>query len=258
MSVMALSCRDVGVVLGGRQVIGGVDLDVAPGEWVGVVGPNGAGKSTLLRAVVGLVRHDGDIVVPPGRCPGPTDVALVPQRPVVPESMSVSEYVLVGRTAHLGWLARESRHDRRVVAATLRRLDLQDFAERPVSELSGGETQRVVVARALVQEAPILLLDEPTSALDLGHQLAVLELVDELRRDDGLTVVAVMHDLTTAVRFADRLALLDAGRLVRVGAPRDVLDPELLSTVFRTPLMVRTIDDTLVVLPAPRSGVSTR
>lgn len=256
MTRIALSCRGVEVVLGRRRVLDGIDLDVAAGEWVGLIGPNGAGKSTLLRAVVGLVRHRGDIVVADGaRRPGPTDVAMVPQRPLVPDAMSVSEYVLVGRTAHLGWLARESRHDRQVVAAALRRLDLHDFADRPVAELSGGETQRVVVARALAQEAPILLLDEPTSALDLGHQMAVLELVDELRRADGLTVVAVMHDLTTAVRFAERFALLDAGRLVATGPARDVLDPDLLSAAFRTPLTVRTIDDTLVVLPAPRPGV---
>ncbi len=231
----------------------GVDLDLRTGEWLGLIGPNGAGKSTLLRTIAGLAKHGGTVRGGDGLVPTATGIALVPQAPVLPAGMSVVEYVLLGRTAHLGWLARESRRDREMVSSVLRRLDLGPFAQRPLSTLSGGEAQRVVVARALAQQAPVLLLDEPTSALDLGHQTSVLELVDELRRVDGLTVLAAMHDLTAAARFSDRLALLHEGRIIAQGLPADVLKPEKLSDVYATQLMVHTIDGELVVLPTPRS-----
>lgn len=248
-----LACRGMGVAFGGRDVLAAIDLDLGTGEWLGLIGPNGAGKSTLLRAIAGLVDHDGTVTLADGRTPTATDLALVPQVPVLPPGMTVVEYVLLGRTAHLGWLARESRTDRSIVASVLRRLDLHAFAGRLLTSLSGGEAQRVVVARALAQQTPILLLDEPTSALDLGHQTTVLELVDDLRRTDGLTVVAAMHDLTTAARFADRLALIDKGRLVADGPCCVVLDADRLSEIYATPLTVRSIDDELVVLAAPRT-----
>ncbi|MGF1596424.1 MAG: ABC transporter ATP-binding protein [Acidimicrobiales bacterium] len=252
----AIACHGLSVTFDGRSVLDGVDLDLLRGEWLGLIGPNGAGKSTVLRAIARLVDHGGRVALADARHPGPRDVALVPQNPTVPAGMTVSEYVLVGRTAHLGWLARESAHDRRVVSSALHRLDLASFADRSMTALSGGEMQRVVIARALAQETPVLLLDEPTSALDVGHQAGVLELVDDLRRSDGLSVLAVMHDLTTAARFADRLALLDRGRLVTVGSPAQVLDAERLSGVYGTALTVRVIDGELVVLPAPRAGAA--
>lgn len=249
----SLQARGLSVTYDGAQVLSGVDLELRTGEWLGVIGPNGAGKSTLLRTLAGLTDHRGSIRLDGGRAPGATDVSLMPQTPMLPEGMSVIEYVLIGRTAHLRWLARESRADREIAVAVLLRLDLHRFADRPVRALSGGEAQRVVVARALAQRAPIMLLDEPTSALDLGHQVEVLELVDSLRRDDGLGVVAAMHDLTTAARFADRLLLLDRGRVVAVGTPATVLDPDLLSQIYATPLSVRVIDGERVVLPVPRA-----
>jgi iron complex transport system ATP-binding protein len=251
-SATALACRNLTVSLGGQTVLDDVDLELRAGEWLGLIGPNGAGKSTLLRAVAGLVEHRGVVELGDGRRPDPLAIALVPQNPTVPTGMTVAEYVLVGRTAHLGWLARESVQDRRIAAAALRRLELGSFAGRSLEALSGGELQRVVIARALAQEAPVLLLDEPTSALDVGHQTSVLELVDDLRRSDGLSVLAVMHDLTTAARFADRLALLAEGRLVTTGSPAKVLQPNQLSVVYRTALTVADVDGDLVVLPAGR------
>lgn len=247
-----LTARSVSVELGSVQILDGVSFDLAAGEWLGVIGPNGAGKSTLLRSIAGVIPSDGRIETGEGIRPGPTHVALVPQSPLLPEGMSVAEYVLIGRTAHLGWLARESAHDRDVVAEVLGRLDLEPFAERPLVELSGGEAQRVVVARALAQQTPMILLDEPTSALDLGHQTVVLELLDGLRHQDGLAVVAAMHDLATAARFADRLVLLDHGRIVAEGPPTSVLDEELLSEVYGTTVRVRQVEGELVVLPGPR------
>ncbi len=249
----ALICRSVSVRFGETEALRGVDLQLAAGEWLGLIGPNGAGKSTLLRAIAGLVAHDGTVTLDCGRRPEGTDVALVPQIPILPAGMTVAEYALLGRSPHLGWLAVESRRDRRIVASVLERLDLQGFADRPVTHLSGGETQRVVLARALAQQAPILLLDEPTSALDLGHRDAVLELIDTLRRSDGISVIAAMHDLGTAARFAERLALIDRGRIVADGPPRSVLAPGRLSDVYATPLSVHTVDGELVVLPAPRT-----
>lgn len=248
-----LSARDLQVAYHGKTVLEGVDIDLHPGEWLGVIGPNGAGKSTLLRTLAGLTDHSGTIHATDGP-PQATEISLMPQSPVLPEGMSVMEYVLLGRTAHLKWLASESKTDRDVAVAVLRRLDLAGFADRPVRALSGGEGQRVVVARALAQQAPILLLDEPTSALDLGHQMAVLELVDDLRHTDGLSVIAAMHDLTTAARFSDRLLLLHHGRKITVGTPAEVLNPDLLSEVYATDLTVRVLDGERVVLPSPRSS----
>lgn len=248
----ALSCRDVRVFFRDHEVVCGVDLELGAGEWLGIIGPNGAGKSTLLRSIVRLADFLGTVALGDGRVPGASDVALVPQSPVLPKGMTVAEYVLLGRTAHLGWLARESQTDRQIASSVLHRLDLAEFADRFVSTLSGGEAQQVVVARALAQQCPVLLLDEPTSALDVGHQVSVLELVDDLRRTEGLSVLAAMHDLSAAGRFADRLILIDHGRIVAQGSPIDVLRSDLLSAVYGTPLTVQSIDGELVVLPASR------
>lgn len=248
----ALDCRGVGVVYRGVRILDDVDICLSKGEWLGLIGPNGAGKSTMLRAIAGLLAHEGSIELSDGRRPGPTDIALVPQTPVMPPGMTVVEYVLLARTAHLGWLSRESSQDYDIVRSALVTLDLSDFADRQMTSLSGGEAQRVVVARALAQQAPIMLLDEPTSALDVGHQSVVLDLVEQLRSSEGISVIAAMHDLTSAARFADRLALLEAGRLVADGPPGGVLEEQRLSDIYGTAISVRNIDGELAVLPAAR------
>lgn len=252
-STGAVHARRLGVRLGGATVLHDIDLDLQAGEWLGVIGPNGAGKSTLLKALAGLVAHTGEVRLGDGRRPRATDLSLMPQVPELPPGMTVAEYVLIGRTPHLRWLQGESRHDRAVVVDVLRRLDLVGFAARSVRSLSGGEAQRVCVARALAQQAPVLMLDEPTSSLDVGHQVEVLELVDQLRISDGLTVVAAMHDLGTAARFSDRLLLLEGGQVVAAASPEEVLDPDVLSRVYATDLEVHRLRGELVVLPAPRS-----
>jgi iron complex transport system ATP-binding protein len=234
------------VALDGNLVLRGVDLTVAAGEWVTVIGPNGAGKSTLLRAVGGLLPAPGTI-----RLHGtPSDrlarrdrarvVATVAQSPVVPPGMAVLDYVLLGRTPYIPPLGRESAADFAAAYDVLDRLDLAGLTDRELATLSGGERQRVFLARALAQGARLLLLDEPTSALDIGHQQEVLELVDQLRRDRGLTVLATMHDLSVAGEYADRLVLLDAGRVVADGPPREVLTEELLAVHYRA--RVRVVD----------------
>lgn len=242
----AVEVTNLRVELGRTPVLQGVDLAVAEGEWITVIGPNGAGKSTLLRAVGGLLAFTGSISLfgtPIGRMrrrERARVVATVAQTPVVPPAMAVLDYVLLGRTPYIPPLGRESAADLAAVHAVLDRLDLVGFADRHLETLSGGERQRVFLARALAQEAPLLLLDEPTSALDIGHQQEVLELVDQLRRDGGLTVLATMHDLSVAGEYADRLVLLADGRLVAAGAPREVLTEKLLATHYKA--RVRVID----------------
>jgi iron complex transport system ATP-binding protein len=232
--VTAVEWRGVGVALGGRPVLAGVDLAVAPGEWLAVVGPNGAGKTTLLRATARLVPSSGEVLVGGdpigalGRRALARRVALVPQTPLVPPGMSASAYVLLGRTAHLAPFAGEGPADLAAATDALARLDLLPFAERPMTELSGGERQRVVLARLLAQGAPVALLDEPTSSLDIGQEQRALGLIDELRRTEGLTVVATMHDLSVAGQYADRIAILVGGRMVAVGTPAELLVPDVL------------------------------
>jgi iron complex transport system ATP-binding protein len=235
---VALGVRGLGVRLGGREILHEVSFDVPAGSWVCAVGPNGAGKTTLLHAAAGLVGFDGAVELwgrPLGtyrRRERARLVALVPQQPVIPDAMPVGRYVALGRTPHLGALGAEARTDTLVIESVLERLELIWARDRRLDTLSGGELQRAVLARALAQQAPLLLLDEPTAGLDLGHQIRVLELVDRLRREQGLTVLSTMHDLTLAGRFADRFALLSSGRLVAHGARSNVLDAAVIAEHF--------------------------
>jgi iron complex transport system ATP-binding protein len=177
------------------------------------------------------------------------------QSPLMPDDMTGGEYVLLGRNPYIGYFGSETKHDRALVADVLQRLDLGAFASRRLGTLSGGERQRLVIARAVAQEASILLLDEPTSALDIGHQQQALELVDRLRREHGLTVVSAMHDLTLAGLYADRLALLHQGHVVASGTAAHVLRPETLSEFYGVSVSVHHEPDGTVVV-VPRRSVS--
>ncbi len=252
-SVSRLVLEGVAVSYDRRPVLANVSVSVEAGHWLAVIGPNGAGKSTLLKAIAGIVDHRGSIEfeLPGGSPVGPGRaanrlVAYVPQKPTLPPGMTTAEYVLVGRTSHLRWFEFESGRDRDLVAQTLVDLDLEAMAGRPVAELSGGESQRVALARAIVQQASVLVLDEPTSALDLAHQLAVLELVDQLRRRYGLIVISSMHDLTVASRHADHVLLLDHGKPAIHGLPAEVLTVDILSDHYGVEV---------TVLPDPNGGV---
>ncbi len=247
----ALSLERVRVELGGRPVVDGVSFSVDEGEWVALIGPNGAGKTTLLRAIAGLVRHQGAIVLD-GTAAGrlrrrdvARRVAVVPQVPLLPVGMTVREYVLLGRTPYVSYAGREGRHDRAATEEAITRLDLGDLGDRQLGTLSGGERQRAVLARALAQEAPLLLLDEPTTALDAGRQQEALELIDALRLDAGLTVVSAMHDLTLAGLYASRLLLLSGGRIVAQGAPEEVLTEPLIGEHYGA--RIRVLDGHAVV-----------
>ncbi|MGH3137055.1 MAG: ABC transporter ATP-binding protein [Gaiellaceae bacterium] len=250
-----IEIRGVTVQLGGRPVVEGVDADVGDGEWLALIGPNGAGKTTLLRAIARLVAFAGEIalggrsVTELSRSELARLVAVVPQEPSTPSWMTVAEYVLLGRTPHLGPLAREGARDRDAAARSLARLDLLSLADRRLGTLSGGEKQRAVVARALAQEARIVLLDEPTAALDIGHQQQAFDLLDTLRAESGLTLVAAMHDLTLAAQYADRMLLLDAGRVVADGSPADVLTEAAIAEHYGAVIDVIRIGERLAVVP---------
>jgi cobalamin transport system ATP-binding protein len=250
-----IDVRAVTVRLGGRAVVDGVDLGVGEREWVTIIGPNGAGKSTLLRAIGGLVAYTGEIDLD-GRASGALGrreraktIAMVAQTPVVPPGMRVIDYVLLGRTPYIAPLGRESVSDLSTVDDVLTALDLESFAGRRLETLSGGERQRVFLARALAQGARILLLDEPTSALDIGHQQEVLDLVDRLRGERGLTVLSTMHDLSIAGEYADRLVLLAGGRVVTAGTPREVLTEATLTEHYRARVTVIDGEHGPVVVP---------
>ena len=239
-----------------QTVVDAVSASVGRGEWIGVIGANGAGKTTLLRAVAGLVEYQGAIrldgrdAAPLGRRERAHAVSYVPQSPEMPGDMSVFDYVLLGRTAHISYLAVESSHDLAHCRTLIERLELAHLARRHLSTLSGGERQRVVLARALAQEAPVLLMDEPTSALDMAHRIEALEIVDELRHEWELTVVSVLHDLTLAGQFADRLLLLGGGSVIALGTPAEVLDEAVLEKAFGSPVrIIRTEDGDLVIAP---------
>jgi len=232
---------------GSRVVLRGVSLDVAAGEVVALVGPNGAGKSTLIRVLSGVLPARGgeaqldgaDLLrLPPAQ--RAQRVAVVPQMIHLPESFTVSEIVLMGRTPHLPLWAGESQHDCEVAWSAMRRTNIENLADRLAGELSGGEQQRVVLARALTQEPRVLLLDEPTAHLDLKHQVTVLELVRELARTEQLAVLVTLHDLNQAALYADRVALMQRGEIVAQGAAAEVFTAERLSQVYDVNIAVST------------------
>ncbi len=258
-----IDLQGVSVSFDGVPALAGVTETVDRGEWLAVIGPNGAGKTTLLRCIVGLadyqgvVRIDGQLAGGLGRRALAQLVSYVPQQPEFPVDMTVNDYVLLGRTPHISYLGNESAADRDAAAAVIERLDLGALARRPLSTLSGGELQRLVLARALAQEAPVLVLDEPTSALDLGRRVDALEMVDALRAEHGLTVLSAMHDLTLAGEFADRLVLLADGKVVAAGAPDDVLREEVLAARFGHGVTVmRAPNGEIVVAPRRDPGGS--
>ncbi len=242
-AVEALSAQDVHLTYAnGAHALDGAALSVAHGEFVAIIGPNGSGKSSLLRVLAGLQDFDSGTVLLDGAPAGPLPpaerarrVALVPQALQVLPGYSVDDFVLMGRYAHLAGWRLFSKHDHEVARECLRRVDALQFATREMDQMSGGERQRVLIARALAQEARTILLDEPTSALDLKHQLGVYDLIHDMHRA-GRTVVVVTHDLNLASQYAARLLLMRGGRIVRSGPPSEVLRPEVLEEVYEARL----------------------
>ncbi|HYE96681.1 MAG TPA: ABC transporter ATP-binding protein [Rubricoccaceae bacterium] len=230
------------VQLGHRTVLEGLSFRIGQGETVGLLGPNGAGKTTLLRVLGGLLPFDGHVALLGRPLRGWTDaeraraVAFVRQQLALDFGLTVEEFVLLGRTPHLGWLAHSAAADRAAVRAALDATDLAPLAARAVTAISGGEQQRAALAQALAQAARILLLDEPTAHLDVHHQY---DLMARVAAQAGRTVVAAFHDLAFAARHAGRLLILDGGRLVADGPPSEVLTADLIRRVFRMEAEVR-------------------
>ncbi|MEU1281586.1 ABC transporter ATP-binding protein [Streptomyces sp. NPDC005805] len=231
-----LELEDVTVVADGRALVDRVSLRVAPGEVVGLVGPNGAGKSTLLRTVYRALRPTSGRVLLDGedvrRMSGKglaRRLAAVLQESAGDFELSVYDVVAMGRTPHKRAFEGDDADDRAVVLGALAELDAADLAHAPFSRLSGGEKQRVLIARALAQRAGTMVLDEPTNHLDLRHRLDTLRLVRRL----GVTAVVALHDLDLAAAFCDRICVLDGGRAVASGTPAEVLTPALLAEVYR-------------------------
>ncbi len=246
-----LEASGIHVDLGGQAILRDVEVRVGSGEVVGLVGPNGAGKSTLLRVVTGLLEPSagevaigGDALDALPRRELARRVAVVQQLPEAPATMRVRDLVVLGRHPHLGLLASESRHDFDVAAEAMRRAGCDQFADRDLGSLSGGERRRAFIARALAQEAPLLLLDEPTSNLDAHAQVEVLELVAELAAA-GAGVLLIVHDLTLAAAYCDRVVLLDRGEVVAGGPPSEVVTSEHVQRVY---------GNGVTVLPHPASG----
>ena len=256
--VAALAFEAVRVRLGGREILRDVSLELPPGEILALAGPNGAGKTTLFRVASRVLRADAGRVLLHGR---PIDslsrralareLAVVPQDAPISFPFSAGEVVLMGRAPHLGRLGFESAADVGIARAALERVGIEELAPRSMLELSGGERQLVLVARALAQEPRVLLLDEPTAHLDLRHRVSVLELVRDFVRE-GRSALVVSHDLSLVARSCDRMALLRSGELLAAGPPSSVLTPESLRETFGVEAEVVTTPEGALVV-APRS-----
>jgi iron complex transport system ATP-binding protein len=252
-----------------RRVLRDVSLEVNSGEVLALIGPNGAGKSTLVRAVSGVIpvdsghlsceefpfqgapqrQHDDLFSMAPMQ--RARLLAVVPQVASLPPAFTVWETVLMGRTPYLNFLGQVSPKDEAIARLALQKVDAVELSGRRVGELSGGEQQRVLLARALTQSTPVLLLDEPTSNLDLHYQVSFMEIVSDLAEREQLAVLVALHDLNLAARYAKRVALLVEGEIKAAGTPRQVLTPELISLAYHLPVQViqHPFADAPLVLP---------
>ena len=246
------------VAYGKKYALQEVSLAVAPGEIAALIGPNGAGKSSLIRAVSGVigrrsghVHFNGQDLLALSTYERARLLAVVPQAGQMGGAFTVQQAVLLGRTPHMNWLGKASRTDLAEARRAMQQTVLEELADRRIAELSGGEQQRVLLARALAQSTPVLLLDEPTTHLDLQHQTTFLNLVRRLAEERGLAVLMALHDLNLVSLCADRVALLVDGQIMAEGVPDEVLTAGNIEEAYQTPVRVVTLDDrgTTVILP---------
>lgn len=234
---MKLNIRGVEFRYDSSPVLKGVSMEVEKGEILSLIGPNGSGKSTLLRCInriidpqKGAVFIDGENISSLGRREIAKLIGYVPQASSQSFPTTVFDTVLMGRRPHISWTP--SGHDFEVVSEVLNLLGINEFALRDINELSGGERQKVIIARAVAQEAEVLLLDEPTSHLDLRHQLEVLELIGKLAKQRGITVILALHDLNLAARYSSKIIMLKEGRVHAIGTPEEVITKENIKRVY--------------------------
>jgi iron complex transport system ATP-binding protein len=256
-----LRAQELALAYGEREVVTGLSLTIPDGCVTAIVGPNASGKSTLLRGLARLLAPKGGAVHLDGesihRLPArevAKRMAILPQSPAAPEGITVADLVARGRYPHQAWFRRWTSVDERAVAVAMSATRVLDLADRPVDELSGGQRQRVWIAMALAQETEILLLDEPTTFLDLAHQMEVLDLLTDLNRRDGRTVVLVLHDLNQACRYGHHLVAIRDGDVVAQGRPAEVVTARLVEEVFslRCEITPDPVANTPMVIPIGR------
>ncbi|UYO00019.1 MAG: ABC transporter ATP-binding protein [Devosia sp.] len=259
-----LMAAGLDLAYGDRQIVSALDLSVPAGKLTVIVGANACGKSTLLRGLArllvparGAVYLDGKPIHQMPTREVATVLGVLPQSPIAPDAITVTDLVGRGRYPHQGWFRRWTPEDDAAVAEALRATDTLELAERPVDELSGGQRQRVWIAMALAQETDLLLLDEPTTFLDINHQVEVLDLLTDLVKASGRTVVVVLHDLNLACRYADHIVAMKAGRIVAEGRPVEVMTEAVVADVFgmTSRIVVDPVSDTPMIVPIGRHHV---
>ena len=258
-----LTAEQLDVTYGSHLVLNQIDLQLPAGEVMGIIGPNGAGKSTLVRALSGVLSPKSGRVLVNGKdlarlspLERARQIAVVSQIGSLPPAFTGWEVVLLGRTPHLNWLGQVTEADRQMAVQAMQFTETTHLAASRVGELSGGERQRLLLARALAQDAPILLMDEPTTHLDLHHQVNLLEKIRQLASKHQLAVLVTLHDINLVARFADQVILLDQGEMKACGTPRDVLQADLLSRTYQTPLQVIEISGNQIVIPGSPPAAS--
>jgi iron complex transport system ATP-binding protein len=244
-----IEIKNLSVRYGDFYALNHITLDIPRGTWTCLVGPNGAGKTTFLKTLLGNKAYDGSITIDGLEVyKNLRNVAFVPQRPEIPAGMDVAEYVMLGRARLDGW-GRESRTSRRLVQQILEQMQLSGMRHQLVSQLSGGEMQRVLIARALVQEPELMILDEPTSALDLHHQISTLNHIEGIQKS-GVTIVSTMHDITLGAMYAERIVIMQSGKVLLDGPANDVIHSTQLKSAFDDAITIHTLDNGRPVIVA--------
>jgi iron complex transport system ATP-binding protein len=237
-----IDIESLDVILSRKQILNDLSLKIESGKWSCLVGPNGAGKTTLLKVLLGTIPYSGSVTMNGIEVyrNHHRNVAFVPQQPHIPQGITVAEYVAMGRAKRDGW-GNESKSSREFIAGILRKTQLFGMNQQLVSQLSGGEMQRTLIARALAQEPELILLDEPTSALDLHHQIEVLNNLQQLQ-DQGVTIVSTMHDITLAAMYAEKIIVMQNGRVLANGDAQEIIHSAELRQAFDNRIHVHTLD----------------
>jgi len=259
--IIRLGIKNLSFSYTSRKILNDMNLDVGDGQIVSIVGPNGSGKSTLIKCIdkiltpsSGSILVDRQEITTMDRMELARNVSYVPQNSLRVFPNSVFDVVLMGRRPHLGW--RGDSYDEQKVWMVLQVLGIEDLALSPFNELSGGQQQKVLIARALAQDTGVILLDEPTSNLDIWHQIDVMEILRSLMRKQDLTALIAIHDLNIAARYSDSIVMMKRGRIVAAGKPDTVLTAENLTSVYGIQANVRMIDDIPYIIPMARIPVN--